>query len=93
MPEGIWGDQSPRVSPDGKYVAFIRGQPAEGDIFVKNLEDDEVQRITRLNTFIDGFSWGGVSVPTDHNQRCPASRPRNRREKSSKRCGQSNKGI
>ena len=58
MPEGIWGDQSPRVSPDGKYVAFIRGQPVEGDIFVKNLEDDEVQRLTHLNTLIDGFSWG-----------------------------------
>ncbi len=62
LPAGVWGDQSPRVSPDGKYVAFIRRkQPVEGDIWVKSLKDDGVKRITNLATWIDGFSWGNDS--------------------------------
>jgi len=58
LAEGVWGDQSPEVSPDGKYVAFVRGQPDKHDIFVKNFDDNKIQRITHINTLIDGFSWG-----------------------------------
>ena len=58
LPEDVWGDQSPGVSPDGKYMAFVRGQPDKHDIFVKNFDDNKIQRITHINTLIDGFSWG-----------------------------------
>jgi Tol biopolymer transport system component len=62
LPHGTWGDQSPSVSPDGKYVAFIRRKsPLKGDIYVKNLLDSNVQPITNVEAWIDGFSWNNDS--------------------------------
>jgi Tol biopolymer transport system component len=51
LPHGVWGDQSPSVSPDGKYAAFVRRkEPSMGDIYVKNLADNTIQPITNLQT-------------------------------------------
>ncbi len=62
LPRGNWGDQSPSVSPDGKYIAFIRRDiPLRGDMFVKNLVDNNVQQVTNVETWIDGFTWGNDS--------------------------------
>jgi eukaryotic-like serine/threonine-protein kinase len=62
LPKGEFGDQSPRVSPNGKYVAFLRGQqPGKFDIFVQNSENNKVQRMTQIDKWIDGFSWGNDS--------------------------------
>jgi eukaryotic-like serine/threonine-protein kinase len=62
LPNGTWGDQSPGVSPDGKYVAFIRRDgPLRGDVYVKDLTDNTVRQLTTLQTWIDGFAWGSDS--------------------------------
>jgi eukaryotic-like serine/threonine-protein kinase len=59
LPRGTWGDQNSGISPDGKYLAFVRRRdPLFGDLYVKNLIDNTVQRITNLETWFDGFSWG-----------------------------------
>ncbi len=62
LPNGTWGDQSPGVSPDGKYVAFIRRRgPNRGDVYVKDLTDNTVRQLTTLQTWIDGFAWASDS--------------------------------
>jgi Tol biopolymer transport system component len=51
-------DCSPRFSPDGRNVAFVRwmGQPAH-DIFVVPLAGGEPKRLTFDNGFIRGLAW------------------------------------
>lgn len=60
FPKGFQGVHSPRISPDGNYVGYIRrALPSfSDDIFVKNLNNNKVRRITNVANRIDGFSWG-----------------------------------
>jgi eukaryotic-like serine/threonine-protein kinase len=58
LPQSTWGDQSPSVSPDGRYIAFVRRTlPEEGDLCLQNLSDNSFRQMTNLKTWIDGFSW------------------------------------
>ena len=51
-------NQSPRISPNGKYLAFFRGGNLTRNLCVKNLDKGDVRIITRVDTWIDGFTWG-----------------------------------
>ncbi|HXH60662.1 MAG TPA: prolyl oligopeptidase family serine peptidase [Fimbriimonadaceae bacterium] len=47
---------SPQYSPDGKYIAFVRGQ----NLFRFDRKDGEIKQLTFLskaNTSLDGFDW------------------------------------
>ena len=62
----IIGDSSPRISPDGKKLSFIRtikrGRlyhhliPGIGEVFIKKNNENEKQ-LTTLNTEISGVAW------------------------------------
>ena len=58
LPHGVWGDQSPRISHDGNYVAFLRGQPRVREIYIMNIFNNEMKQITDNKNWIDGFTWG-----------------------------------
>lgn len=52
------GDVSPRVSPDGTSVAFIRDiYLFEQDIYVTNVQGRTYRRITSLRSMISDVSW------------------------------------
>lgn len=57
-PPDIWGDVEPQVSPNGRYLAFIR-KKTEGDedIFLIDLSTQTTHQITTLNTNIFGLNW------------------------------------
>lgn len=53
-----WGiDVSPRVSPDGKKVAFVSRRGGSPQIYVKDLPDGEVRRVTFQGTYNTSPSW------------------------------------
>ena len=55
----FWGDIYPKISHDGKYIAFVRCQfPGQGKICIKNFNDDKIKYLTNENTIINGFAWG-----------------------------------
>jgi serine/threonine protein kinase/Tol biopolymer transport system component len=47
----------PRWSPDGKWIAFQRGDSIRFDLFVVPSSGGEPRQLTRDNSMIDGFSW------------------------------------
>ena len=48
----------PRWSPDGKWIAFQRGEPPlRFDVFMVPSDGGTPRQITRENGVIDGFSW------------------------------------
>jgi serine/threonine protein kinase/Tol biopolymer transport system component len=47
----------PRWSPDGKWIAFQRGDTIRFDIFVAPADGGKPRQLTRDNTMISGFAW------------------------------------
>lgn len=54
-PEEI--DFSPSVSPDGESIAFVRGIPGAGDIYIIPSGGGTPRRLTRDHTDISGVIW------------------------------------
>ena len=50
-------DFSPAVSPDGKSLAFVRGIPGAGDVYVVSTNGGSVRRLTTDNRDISGLTW------------------------------------
>lgn len=50
-------DIQPRVSPDGKRIAFRRGAVPYSDIFVVAIDGGAVRQLTRLRARIRGYDW------------------------------------
>ena len=56
-PDGYF-DTDPTVSPDGEKIAFSRRLSAvNGNIFVLNLSNNEVQQLTYADNHIAGIAW------------------------------------
>jgi Tol biopolymer transport system component/predicted Ser/Thr protein kinase len=56
-PKG-YRDYNPVYSPDGKKLAFVRGQTEYvGDIWVRNLDSGNEEQITSDKAFIWGLAW------------------------------------
>ena len=47
----------PRWSPDGKWIAFQRGDTIRFDIFVAPADGGRPRQLTRDNTMMSGFAW------------------------------------
>jgi serine/threonine protein kinase/Tol biopolymer transport system component len=47
----------PRWSPDGKWIAFQRGDSIRFDIFVVPATGGESRKLTRDNNMMNGFAW------------------------------------
>jgi len=61
-PVEIVGDFSPRVSPDGKYIGYIRKNLNDSfDIYIQNFDTEEKQRVITVNAEIKDFAWGDNS--------------------------------
>lgn len=57
-PAGMQGDVQCAPSPDGKAVAFVRQTTvSEGDIYVMDLDNGQVRRLTRMNGHFVGLTW------------------------------------
>ena len=47
----------PRWSPDGKWIAFQRGDSIRFDLFTVTASGGEPRQLTRDNNMIEGFAW------------------------------------
>jgi Tol biopolymer transport system component len=57
-PPGLpWGDSSPRFSPDGRAVAFVRGGMPQSDVFVVSTEGGTARQLTRGSYLTGGLDW------------------------------------
>ncbi len=62
LPDTLTSDYSPSISPDGRFVAFKRILKGKYDIYIQNLEDQQIKRITNINgDEIHGFCWNSDS--------------------------------
>ncbi len=53
------GDLSPKVSPDGKRIAFVRAtEESVRDLWVLELEGGGARALTREGRPVEGFDWG-----------------------------------
>jgi Tol biopolymer transport system component len=57
-------ETSPRVSPDGKWIAFTGRQYGNGDIFIMPVAGGEVTQVTyhSSNDEVTGWSWDSKSI-------------------------------
>jgi Tol biopolymer transport system component len=49
--------QYPRLSPDGRYIVYRRGDIHNGDLYVRDLETDVDTLALANDDYIDSFSW------------------------------------
>jgi Tol biopolymer transport system component/DNA-binding winged helix-turn-helix (wHTH) protein len=57
-PEGAYGDVYPKVSPDGRSIAFSRSLGLGlGDLYVLDLKSGRTRRLTREGVAILGIAW------------------------------------
>ena len=63
-------ETSPRVSPDGKWIAFTGRQYGNGDVFVMPVAGGEVKQITyhSSNDDISSWSWDSRSIYFNSNR-------------------------
>lgn len=63
-------ETNPRVSPDGKWIAFTGRQYGNGDIFVIPVSGGEVNQITyhSANDEVTGWSWDSRSIYFNSNR-------------------------
>jgi Tol biopolymer transport system component len=63
--EGLAYDREPRVSPDGKWIAFISDRSGISNLWIKSLVNDEMRMLTNsiVPPPINGFSPEGPMVP------------------------------
>src|ERR1700688_575538 len=54
----------PRVSPDGKWLAFSSNQFGNNDVFVMPLAGGEIKQLTwhEANDEVDSWSWDSKSI-------------------------------
>ncbi len=50
-------DLNPHYSPDGRWIAFRRGQNPVSDLFVMNANGKDLRRLTNIRSTITGFAW------------------------------------
>lgn len=50
-------DLVPHYSPDGKLIAFRRGQNPFSDIYVMRADGKELRRLTNIHAAIAGYTW------------------------------------
>ena len=69
-PSTTEADIQPRISPDGRVLAFRRGGAPYSDIYVVPVEGGEPRRLTRLQSMMRGYAWYPDSrtmvVSSDH---------------------------
>lgn len=57
-PQGWDGDWMPEVSPDGKYLAFVRGADRSArDLYVMRLPDGPIDQLSYVGHVIVGLAW------------------------------------
>src|SRR5258707_5381619 len=57
-------ETSPRVSPDGKWLAFSSNQFGNNDVYVMPLAGGEIKQLTfhEANDQVDSWSWDSKSI-------------------------------
>jgi Tol biopolymer transport system component/DNA-binding winged helix-turn-helix (wHTH) protein len=50
-------DLNPHYSPDGRWIAFRRGQNPISDLFVMDANGKNLRRLTNIRAAIAGFAW------------------------------------
>jgi eukaryotic-like serine/threonine-protein kinase len=50
-------EESPRISPDGNLLAFIRVGNGKSTVYIKRLHDQEIQRFANIDVWIHDFCW------------------------------------
>ena len=61
-PAEIVGDLIPHISPDGKYIGYIRKNLTDSfDIYIQNIDNRETKKVISENVEIQDFSWGNNS--------------------------------
>jgi len=69
-PSTTEGDIQPRVSPDGRTLAFRRGAAPYSDIYVVAVEGGMPRRLTRVQSMMRGYAWypdnRSMLVSSDH---------------------------
>jgi Tol biopolymer transport system component/C-terminal processing protease CtpA/Prc len=63
-------ETSPRVSPDGKWIAFTGRQYGNGDIFIMSVNGGDVKQITyhSSNDEVTSWSWDSKSIYFNSNR-------------------------
>ncbi len=63
-------ETSPRVSPDGKWIAFTGRQYGNGDIYIMPVNGGEVKQITHhsSNDEVTGWSWDSKEIYFNSNR-------------------------
>jgi tricorn protease len=63
-------ETSPRVSPDGKWIAFTGRQYGNGDVFVMPVNGGEVKQLTHhsSNDEVTSWSWDGKNIYFNSNR-------------------------
>jgi tricorn protease len=63
-------ETSPRVSPDGKWIAFTGRQYGNGDVFIMPVNGGEVKQLTHhsSNDEVTSWSWDGKNIYFNSNR-------------------------
>ncbi|MGE0441026.1 MAG: LpqB family beta-propeller domain-containing protein [Gemmatimonadales bacterium] len=54
---GTWTFHSPRLSPDGRTLAFAKGLGSEQDVFLLDLASRQETRLTNLDAVVASLAW------------------------------------
>lgn len=59
----MYGDHHPVFAPDGSRVAFVRSETeSDADVFVLDLRNRDVDRVTAIHAVFAGLAWRGSST-------------------------------
>jgi TolB protein len=57
LTSGPWDDTHPALSPDGRWLAFVSNRSGPWDIYVLDLQNGDVSRLTDTQHFESSPSW------------------------------------
>ena len=57
LTSGPWNDTHPALSPDGRWLAFVSNRSGPWDIYLLDLQNGEVSRLTDTQHFESSPSW------------------------------------